>query len=88
MLGQSAQYLGTSHLEPDPRILTTLNELTKDERNTVFLISSATKDRMHQWYAEACPALGLAAENGFFWRPDSKDKNEHQWAKLLKITDL
>jgi hypothetical protein len=43
---------------------------------------------MHNWYADECPLLGLAAENGFFWRPDSKEKNEHKWIKPFKITDL
>lgn len=32
--------------------------------------------------------MGLAAENGFFWRLDSKDKTEHQWIKLLKTSDF
>ena len=63
--------------EPYPHVLHILNELTKDDRNTILLISSHTKDKMHKWYAEACPRLGLAAENGFFWRLDSIDKTEH-----------
>jgi trehalose-6-phosphatase len=66
----------------------TLNDITKDERNTVFVLSSQTKDLMHKWYASTCPNLGLAAENGFFWRFDSQNKNEHQWIKLLKVIDL
>jgi trehalose-6-phosphatase len=60
-----------------PNVLHILNELTKDERNTVFVISSNTKDKMHRWYAEACPRLGMAAENGFFWRLGSENKTEH-----------
>ena len=43
---------------------------------------------MHNWYAEKCPNIGLAAENGFFWRIDSKDKNEHHWTKLIKIRHI
>lgn len=74
--------------EPYPSILQTLNEITMDDRNTVIVMSSHTKALMHQWYSQACPNLGLAAENGFFWRLDSKEKNEHHWAKLLKTTDL
>jgi trehalose-6-phosphatase len=76
------------NLEPSPHVLQVLNELTNDKSNTVFVISNHTKSQMHKWYAEACPLLGLAAENGFFWRPDSLDKNEHKWIKPLKITDL
>ena len=63
--------------------------MTKDERNTVFVISSEMKDLMHKWYAEKAPKLGLAAENGFFWRMDSEQKDEHIWVKLLpKVVDL
>lgn len=66
-----------------------LNELTKDERNTVLIMSSQMKTLMHKWYSEAAPSLGLAAENGFFWRMDSIEKDEHMWMKLLpKVVDL
>lgn len=75
-------------LEPDHHILSLLNQISMDERNTVFIVSSHTKDLMHKWYAQACPGVGLAAENGFFWRLDSRDKSEHHWAKLINVTDL
>lgn len=72
------QLQNKSHLlEPYQHVLHTLNDLSKDERNTVFILSSQTKDLLHKWYAQSCPQLGLAAENGFFWRLDSIDKNEH-----------
>jgi trehalose-6-phosphatase len=65
-----------------------LNELTKDQSNTVFLLSNQTKTQLHHWFADSCPLLGLAAEHGFFWRPDSLHKDEHSWLKPFKITDL
>lgn len=86
MKGQHSTHHKT--LEPYPHVLHILNELTKDPSNTVFVISNQTKRQMHNWYADECPLLGLAAENGFFWRPDSKEKNEHKWIKPFKITDL
>jgi len=86
MRGQVNTHRGIN--EPYPSVLQTLNEITKDERNIVFVISKNTKLLMHKWYAQACPRLGLAAENGFYWRSESTDKNEHNWIKLLKITDL
>lgn len=88
MKGQASTGDRACSLEPYPHVLHALNELTKDDRNTVFVLSSHTKDKMHQWYAEACPKLGLAAENGFFWRFNSLSKTEHEWGKLIKINDL
>jgi hypothetical protein len=43
---------------------------------------------MHQWYHEKCPALGLAAENGFFWRWTSKNMGEDEWINLVEVEDL
>ena len=44
---------------------------------------------MHKWYGSRAPKVGLASENGFFWRMDSEGKNEHEWIKLLpKVIDL
>jgi trehalose-6-phosphatase len=63
-------------LEPTSQIISTLNDLSKDERNTVIVISSNLKSLMHAWYAKRAPSLGLAAENGFFWRLDSEEKSE------------
>jgi len=74
--------------EPYHNVLNMLNEISMDDRNTVIVISSQTKDLMHKWYAETCPRVGLAAENGFFWRIDSKEKGTHNWCRLLKTTDL
>jgi trehalose-6-phosphatase len=33
---------------------------------------------MHSWYAKCAPKLGLAAENGFFYRwPDGEEVDEN-----------
>ena len=78
-----------SNKEPLPAVVQALNDLTKDERNTVFVISSEMKQLMHKWYAQSAPQLGLAAENGFFWRLDSVNKDEHKWIKLMpRVVDL
>jgi len=39
-------------VEPNPHALAMLNEISKDERNTVFVVSSHTKDLMHKWYSQ------------------------------------
>lgn len=43
---------------------------------------------MHKWYCEKAPKLGLAAENGFFWRWTSKGKREDYWEKLIDHEDF
>jgi len=43
---------------------------------------------LHEWYGERVPKMGLAAENGFFWRWNSQGRNEHEWIKLLHIVDF
>ena len=40
-----------AQLEPCSHILHNLNEISRDERNTVFILSGHTKDLMHKWYA-------------------------------------
>jgi hypothetical protein len=32
--------------------------------------------------------MGLAAENGFFYRVNSDNKGEKEWNKLIKVNDF
>jgi len=43
---------------------------------------------MHKWYSNKAPKLGLAAENGFFWRWTSKGIKGDYWEKLIDHDDL
>lgn len=43
---------------------------------------------MHQWYSKKAPKLGLAAENGFFWRWISEGQNENDWNKLFEVDEF
>ena len=43
---------------------------------------------MHKWYSQKAPKLGLAAENGFFWRWNSQNRSDNDWNKLIEIDDL
>jgi trehalose-6-phosphatase len=52
------------------------------------VISTHKKDKVHRWFAEKAPSLGLAAEDGFFWRPTNYKKSEHDWIKLIKNADI
>ena len=44
---------------------------------------------MHSFFAEAAPEVGLAAENGFFYRLAGSEHNDDKdWKKLLKVNDF
>jgi trehalose 6-phosphate synthase/phosphatase len=65
--------------EPTDQILSALNKISKLPNTIIFIVSPESKKQMHDWYAKKCPNLGLAAENGFFWRWNSVDKGENDW---------
>jgi len=52
------------------------------------VISSAKKSIVHKWFSTSAPKLGLAAENGFFWRKDSLGVDETTWARLFRVNDF
>lgn len=54
--------------EPTQEAFEALDAISDDPDNIVFVVSSESKSLMHQWYNIRSPKLGLAAENGFFWR--------------------
>ena len=58
--------------EPCHKTLDSLNELAKDPNNYILIFSNNTKEMMHSWYSEISPKIGLAAENGFYWRKNSE----------------
>lgn len=50
-----------------------------------MVISSQKKDVLQSWFTKSAPLVGLAAENGYFYRwPDGKPQNEDKWLQLLK----
>lgn len=69
---------GRNH-EPTNEIVSVLNQLSMDPQNIIFLVSPESKTILHQQYYEKATKLGLAAENGFFWRFSSRNKNETEW---------
>ena len=74
--------------EPTPEAIKALDHVSSIPQNIVFVISSESKTQMHQWYSKKAPKLGLAAENGFFWRWTSLNKTDKEWTKLIEIDDL
>eukprot|EP00457_Paulinella_chromatophora_P001287 gb/GEZN01001289.1/.p1 GENE.gb/GEZN01001289.1/~~gb/GEZN01001289.1/.p1 ORF type:complete len:979 (+),score=190.75 gb/GEZN01001289.1/:23-2959(+) len=79
---------------PDATLLRNLEELSKDPRNVVFILSGRQRVPLHQWFGKY-KQLGLAAEKGCFIRwpkalmgyRDSKTKVPLR-ARTFKPTDL
>ena len=63
-----------------------LDTLSQDPNNTVFVISPSSKKLLQSWFSKA-NNLGLAAENGFFWRWNSPDQGD-KWNTLIEVEDL
>ncbi|KAK8936144.1 putative alpha,alpha-trehalose-phosphate synthase [UDP-forming] 9 [Platanthera zijinensis] len=52
---------------PDPEIISLLNTLCADPRNSIFIVSGRGRDSLAEWFS-ACDSLGIAAEHGYFTR--------------------
>jgi trehalose 6-phosphate synthase/phosphatase len=58
----------TSHdKSPSAELISTLNSLCSDMKNTVFIVSGRGRDSLSEWFA-SCENLGIAAEHGYFIR--------------------
>ncbi|OWM76046.1 probable alpha,alpha-trehalose-phosphate synthase [UDP-forming] 9 [Punica granatum] len=52
---------------PSHEVLSVLNSLSSDPKNTVFIVSGRGRDSLSEWLAP-CEMLGIAAEHGYFIR--------------------
>uniref|UniRef100_A0A2N9GFZ4 Uncharacterized protein n=1 Tax=Fagus sylvatica TaxID=28930 RepID=A0A2N9GFZ4_FAGSY len=52
---------------PSPEVISVLNVLCNDPKNTVFIVSGRGRDSLSEWFAP-CETLGIAAEHGYFLR--------------------
>ncbi|XP_061994985.1 probable alpha,alpha-trehalose-phosphate synthase [UDP-forming] 10 [Rosa rugosa] len=68
---------------PSPEVLSMMNSLCKDPKNTVFIVSGRSRTSLGDWFA-SCEKLGIAAEHGYFLRWDSTSK----WETSLVSADL
>ncbi|XP_024987492.1 probable alpha,alpha-trehalose-phosphate synthase [UDP-forming] 10 isoform X2 [Cynara cardunculus var. scolymus] len=75
---------------PSPELITILNTLCDDPKNTVFIVSGRGKGSLSEWLAP-CARLGVAAEHGYFirwsrtsdWQPDLVPM-ELEWKEIAK----
>lgn len=75
--------IACDHSSVDDQYLNALNQLSEDRKNIVMLVSASRKEEMHAKYATMAPHVGLAAENGFFWRWNSFGKTDQDWEHLF-----
>lgn len=75
---------------PSPEVISIVNSLCGDERNTVFLVSGRGRDSLGQWFSP-CEKLGIAAEHGYFlrWSADKEwevvgQNNDFQWMQIAE----
>ncbi|XP_054824319.1 probable alpha,alpha-trehalose-phosphate synthase [UDP-forming] 10 [Prosopis cineraria] len=68
---------------PSSEVISVLNTLCNDAKNSVFIVSGRGRDSLSEWFA-SCKRLGLAAEHGYFlrWIGDSEWETNHLSADL------
>lgn len=66
---------------PSPEVISVLNALCNDPKNTVFIVSGRGKNPLCEWLAP-CRLLGIAAEHGYFLRWDKTAEWESNTAEL------
>lgn len=77
----------TSDTEISQEILALLNKLSKDKKNKIWVISSEGRDKVMSCF-QKLNDLGLAAEDGYFYRWHSQSgKSATEWTTLLKDND-
>ncbi|XP_076941121.1 putative alpha,alpha-trehalose-phosphate synthase [UDP-forming] 7 [Bidens hawaiensis] len=52
---------------PSAEVISIINRLCNDPKNTVFVVSGRGKEDLTKWFAP-CEKLGIAAEHGYFMR--------------------
>ncbi|XP_052182211.1 probable alpha,alpha-trehalose-phosphate synthase [UDP-forming] 7 [Diospyros lotus] len=68
---------------PSQEIISFINKLCDDARNTVFIVSGRARESLGKWFSP-CEKLGIAAEHGYFlmW---SKGK---EWETCMQNNDF
>ncbi|KAG7974861.1 hypothetical protein I3843_06G068700 [Carya illinoinensis] len=60
---------------PSPEVISVLNVLCNDPKNTVFIVSGRGRSPLSEWFAP-CEMLGIAAEHGYFLRSNRSSEWE------------
>ncbi|KAL5178846.1 putative alpha,alpha-trehalose-phosphate synthase [UDP-forming] 9 [Glycine soja] len=75
---------------PSPEVISVLNDMCNDPKNTVFIVSGRGRDSLSKWFT-SCKMIGLAAEHGYFlrWSKDSEWETsplspDLDWKKIVE----
>ncbi|KAK4368771.1 hypothetical protein RND71_012563 [Anisodus tanguticus] len=68
---------------PNAEVISILNNLCKDPKNIVFVVSGKDTKTLNQWFS-SCETLGLAAEHGYFVRQN----REAKWENCVAVVDF
>ncbi|KAL9450919.1 hypothetical protein AB3S75_012628 [Citrus x aurantiifolia] len=60
---------GSISTSPNAEAVAILDNLCRDPKNVVFLVSGKDRDTLAEWFS-SCEGLGIAAEHGYFVRPN------------------
>eukprot|EP01016_Furgasonia_blochmanni_P041463 TRINITY_DN5392_c0_g1_i1.p1 TRINITY_DN5392_c0_g1~~TRINITY_DN5392_c0_g1_i1.p1 ORF type:complete len:775 (+),score=192.96 TRINITY_DN5392_c0_g1_i1:61-2325(+) len=66
---------------PSKAIIEALETLSADHKNTCFIITSKTQEYLDTWFSSV-KNLGLASENGFFYKINH---NDSKWSMLFRL---
>ncbi|XVF25607.1 hypothetical protein REPUB_Repub13aG0226500 [Reevesia pubescens] len=81
----------TSHNKtPSAEVMSIINTLSGDIKNTVFVVSGRGRDSLGKWFSP-CKKLGIAAEHGYFmrWSSDGEwevcgQNSEFGWKEMAE----
>ncbi|KAK6782926.1 hypothetical protein RDI58_020722 [Solanum bulbocastanum] len=68
---------------PNAEVISILNNLCRDPKNIVFIVSGKDTKTLTQWFS-SCETLGLAAEHGYFVRPN----HDAKWETCVAVVDF
>ncbi|OQR98360.1 trehalose-phosphatase, partial [Thraustotheca clavata] len=76
--GEFTSELKHDPLPPSPELITALNKLCEDPRNTVFVLSGRERGDLEKTLG-GVKGLGLAAEHGYLYRWGDSGKEDDAW---------
>lgn len=75
---------------PSREVISIINKLCGDDKNTVFVVSGRGRDSLGDWFSP-CERLGIAAEHGYFlrWSADKEwetcaHSNDFGWIQMAE----
>ncbi|CAN4076267.1 unnamed protein product [Withania somnifera] len=68
---------------PNAEVISILNNLCRDPKNILFIVSGKDTKTLTQWFS-LCETLGLAAEHGYFVRPN----HDAKWETSIAVVDF